>query len=394
MDKSFSLLSLVVIFLRKKGKILRHFVVVTVLAIVVSLLIPKTYKATTLFLPPFTENSGLSGLSMALQLNIGTESAFTSQQIETLLESRRILEATIARFDLIRVYKIEKKPNKHEEAIKRLKRRAKLKLDTESGLGQRVIIDYALSVVDKDRQRAADIANFMVDELGRAMDSLSRDQYRYSEDFIRGRLDSVVSEKHRTQDELAAFQKKYKVYSPDLKDQVTASIQVYAELRKQKLLAEMERDLLLFDHSRNSREFRFAQKKVDEIGAKMSVVESAAKPDVVPGLDYSVDIAYRYLNLVQEAETLAKIELLLRQQYEEARIRAARAAPTVRIVDRAVPPEWKNFPKKSLIVLGIVGLYMIGLFVFILAGHGLSRASVDTKTRLREFREALRVRGR
>jgi tyrosine-protein kinase Etk/Wzc len=392
MDKSFSLLSLSVIFLRRKRVILRHFVAVTLIAVAVSLIIPKTYKATTLFLPPQNESNGLQGLSLSMTLNIGRESAFTPQQIETLLESRRILDATIARFDLTHVYKTAKLPNKNEQAIKKLRKKAKLTLATESGLGQRMVVHYSLSVVDKDPRRAADIANFMVDELGRAMDGLSRSQFRYSEQFIRNRLDSVVAQKTMVQDTLAAFQKKYKVYSPELKDQVTASIETYAELRKQKIIAEMERDMLLFDHSRKSREVRFAQQKVDEISATMDGIERGRKPDVLPSLDYSVDIAYRYLTLVQEAEVLTKLELMLRQQYEEARIRAARAAPSVRVVDRATPPEWKNFPKKAYIVVGIVGIYMMGLFVYILAGYGLAHASEDTKDRLRQFREALKFR--
>src|SRR5690606_29772364 len=150
------------------------------------------------------------------------------------------------------VYKTEKKPNKTEEAIKRLQQRSKLKLTTEAGLGSRTVLHYSLSVVDKDRQRAADIANLIVEDLGRAMDSLTRSQFRTSEAFIRSRLDSVAAEASRLYEEIAAFQKKHKVYSPELKDQVYAAIQVYAELRKQKILAEMERDLLLFDHARTS----------------------------------------------------------------------------------------------------------------------------------------------
>lgn len=392
MDKSFSLLSLATILLRAKGRLLRHFLVVTAVAVIFSLVIPKTYRATTLFLPPFNDLPGTASIAMTLTLNIGRESAFTPQQIETLLKSRRILEATVRRFDLMRVYKTEKKPNKTEEAIKRLQQRSKLKLTTEAGLGSRTVIHYSLSVVDKDRQRAADIANFMVEELGRAMDSLTRSQFRTSEAFIRSRLDSVAAEASRLYEEIAAFQKKHKVYSPELKDQVYAAIQVYAELRKQKILAEMERDLLLFDHARTSREVLFAQKKVDEIEARMVALERDDKPDVIPGLEYSVDIAYGYLTLVQEAEALSKVELLLRQQYEEARIRAARTTPSVRVVDPAVPPEWKNFPKRAYIVLGIVGVYMLVLLIVVLAEYGLSRASPETLAQVRSFREALRFR--
>jgi tyrosine-protein kinase Etk/Wzc len=391
MEKSFSLLDLFLIFLRQKGRIAAHFAAILVVSVVVSYLIPKNYKATTLFLPPQSETSGFPGISLGLSLNIGRESAFTPQQIETLLDSRKILEATIKRFDLIKVYKTAKAPNKTEKAIKMLRQHVSVTTTTEPGLAQRTVIHYALSAVDKDRQRAADIANYMVDELARTMDALSKNQFRYSELFIRGRLDSVVNEKGVVYRELAEFQKKYKVYSPEMKDQVLASIDVYAELHKQKMVAEMEKEMLLFDRNKNSREVRFAQKKIDEINAKMNDIEKGTRPDVLPGLNYSVEIAYKYLDLVQEAEVLTKLELLLRQQYEEARIRAARLSPTVRVVDRAVAPEWKNSPKKAYVVLVMVGLYMLGLVVSILVSHGMGRASEGTREKIREFRNAMRI---
>src|SRR5690606_22720550 len=100
---------------------------------------------------------------------------------------------------------------------------------------------------------------------------------------------------------------------------------------------------------------------------------------VLPGLERSVDLSQEYIRLYQEMEVLGRLELLLRQQYEEARIKSARMAPTVRVVDVAQPPEWKNFPKKAIVVLVIVGLYMAGLMIYILASHGYSKASPETR---------------
>ncbi len=392
MDKGFSLLDLAILLLRQKRRIFTHFLGIVAVSLAVSLVIPKNYKATTLFLPPYVDVPRLSMFSLSMGLNLGGESPFTPQQIESLLDSRKILEGTIRKFDLMHVYKTEKLPNRMERALKKLRRNIKLKVNTESGLTQNSVVDYSLSVIDKDRQRAADIANYLVATLNGSMNELSKDMYNYSVNFIKGRLDSVETQKLINQKKLAEFQKANKVYSPEMKEQVLASVATYAELKKEKIMSEIERDLLLFDREKNNREVLFSERKIRELDGKMKKLETDRNPQVLPGLDYSVDIAYDYLNLVQESEVLIKLELLLRQQYEEARIKNARQVPEVRIIDPAVPPEWKNFPKKSIIMLVMVGIYMVFLIASILLSHGLANSSERTRDRLREFKQALKLR--
>jgi uncharacterized protein involved in exopolysaccharide biosynthesis len=381
-----------ILLLRKKRLIFLHFLGITAVSLLVSFLIPKNYKATTLFLPPYVDVPRLSMFSLSMGLNLGGDSPFTPQQIESLLDSRTILETTIRKFDLMRVYKTAKYPNALEKALKRLRQNIKLKVSTESGLTQNTVVDYSLSVVDKDRQRAADIANYLVASLNASMNELSKNMYSYSVDFIKGRLDSVEAQKMLNQKKLAEFQKANKVYSPEMKEQVLASVATYAELKKEKIMSEIERNLLLFDREKNNREVLFSERKIHELESKMKKLETDRNPQVLPGLDYSVDIGYDYLNLVQESEVLIKLELLLRQQYEEARIKNARQVPDVRVVDPAVPPEWKNFPKKSIIMLIMVTIYMIFLIAYIFLRHGVENSSERTRERLREFRQSLRLK--
>lgn len=392
MEKSFSLLDFCMIFLRRKKRILTHFITITAVAVGISYIIPKTYKAVALFLPPYSDDVGFAGLSLGNLINIGRGSAFTPQQIESLLYSRRVLEAAVREFDLIRVYKLQKLPNRNEQAIKKLTQKIDLQTATESGLTQKTIVHYSLSVIDKDRMRSAEITNFLVDELGRIMDSLSRAPYDYAEAFVKGRLDSVVILKELTQQRLATFQKANKIYAPAMAPQVVASVNTYAELSQQKIMSEIQRELLLYDRQGKSREVAYVDRKIQELERKMRDIEDGRAPNVMPGLNRSVDVSYEYLDMIQEAEILTKLELLLRQQYEEARIKRARAAPLVRVVDRARPPEWKNFPKKAIVVLVIVIVYMTALLLHILLAHGVSQASPETREKLRRFRESLRLR--
>lgn len=53
---------------------------------------------------------------------------------------------------------------------------------------------------------------------------------------------------------------------------------------------------------------------------------------------------------------------MLAKQYEAARLDEAKSAPIIQVIDRAVPPDKKNGPPRTLLTLGI------GLLAFFLAG--------------------------
>lgn len=392
LDDGFSVLDVFTVLLRKKRRIAAHFLIISAAAVALSFVIPKKYKSTALFLPPRGESMMIPAIaSLGLSMNFNNESDFSPQQIESLLDSRLILEEIIRRYDLMTVYKTKKKPNNLEAALKILRRNIKLETITESGLTQTTVIHYSLSVIDKDRERSAKIANDMVDLLNSSMENLSKQQEDYTVNFIGARLDSVVAQRARLQTALAAFQKTNKVYSPDMREQIMASVNTIAELKKQLILGEIERDLLLVEREKGNREVRMAEKRIQEIKGKIKALESNRQADVLPGLDFSVDVAYQYLEMFKEMEILAKLELLLRQQHEEAKIKNARRAPVVRVVDRAVPPQWKNSPKKSILVLLIVGPYMAFYLVFLLTSYGFSRSGESTRRKVEDFKAALRL---
>lgn len=68
------------------------------------------------------------------------------------------------------------------------------------------------------------------------------------------------------------------------------------------------------------------------------------------------------MRLVREAKIQETIFTLLTQQLEQARIAEAKDTPTVRILDRAIPPEWKSRPSitKNTLMGGVVAL-MVGI---------------------------------
>jgi capsule polysaccharide export protein KpsE/RkpR len=72
--------------------------------------------------------------------------------------------------------------------------------------------------------------------------------------------------------------------------------------------------------------------------------------------------------LIREAKIQETIFTLLTQQLEQAKIVEAKDMPTVRILDRAVVPEWKSRPKvlQNVLVAGVSSLFLAIFVAFFL----------------------------
>lgn len=389
-EAHFSVLDIAIYLLRQKKRIAFHFILISSMAIGISYLIPKKYKSTTLFMPPKPESVSLPGFAANFGLNLGGDLEFSPRQISIMLNSRTILDSIIRKHDLVRVYKTEKQPNYFEQALKILRKNMSLSTELDAGLTQSSVIAYSLSVIDKDKKRAADIANDLVNLLNSNIERFSNRQEAYTLEFVKERLDSVQGEKSHLEARLAAFQKTHKVYSPDMKDQVSATISAIAELKKQRLAAEIDKNMLLMNHEEASQEIKILERRISQLDQKMNQLETSKKDDILPSLHKSVDLGYDYLRMMKDFEILSRVEVFLRQQFEEARIKNAKRPPVVRIIDRATPPQWKNSPKKLYIVIAIAGSYMF-LFLFsLLAKIGIDRASGNTKEKIDQFKKAIK----
>jgi capsule polysaccharide export protein KpsE/RkpR len=69
----------------------------------------------------------------------------------------------------------------------------------------------------------------------------------------------------------------------------------------------------------------------------------------LPGVAAEFARRYQDFRIQQEAYST------LYQQYEYARVLEARDAPTLTVLDYAVPPERRSFPRRTLIVCAVLG---------------------------------------
>ena len=200
-----------------------NLIAVCLIVALVSFLLPGWYRATTTILPPGGEafNLGLassilgpaSGLATSLTLPF---MASPSDIVAAILKSRAVGEAVVKKENLMEAYGT----GSMEKALKELSSRTSVSV-TPEGL-------ISLSYEDRDRFRAARVADRFVEESDRINRETSSSQAKSARIFIEERLAQTQEDLTRAEEGLRRFQEANKTILLD--DQMKAAIDKGAEL--------------------------------------------------------------------------------------------------------------------------------------------------------------------
>lgn len=171
---------------RHRKMIFRLCVFTVVITAIVSLFLPKSFSATATVVPPadvLQRNSMLSGgLGSArspLLRHVMDVSNMANMYVG-ILQSRSVADALIERFDLAGVYNVKKGITKVRQI---LNKRTSIKV-TEEGI-------VNITVEDRERERAANLANAYVEELDRQNKRLFVGQAASKKAFLENRLKEI-----------------------------------------------------------------------------------------------------------------------------------------------------------------------------------------------------------
>lgn len=361
----FSLFDFLIVILHYKKVLLFNFLCISILAVIISLLLPKSYKSTVMFMPPGVSNTaGFSALMGNLaNVDFTSNRQLSKRQIVSLLYSREIREKLINDFKLIELYKKDKSPNPLDGTLKKLDDNIEIEIEEEGGLGITDVVNVELSVIDKDPKRASEMANAlfrMMEEKGK---TLNQANLQASKSFYLEQIrecDSIL-DCHRKK--LKDFQLEHKIYN--IPDQVSMTMQAVAGAKAELILLQRKKAYVQKMNSSEYSELRSINDKISILNNQISDMENQKHTDILPGLKLSLDLTNTYTDLVKNVEIYVQLYAMLKQQYEYANIRAANEYSGVLVVDAARPAEYKFKPKRVFVVLGIVGFYMSVLLLFL-----------------------------
>jgi uncharacterized protein involved in exopolysaccharide biosynthesis len=358
------------------------------IAIVVAVLLPVRYQATTRLMPPDSQNlssTALLALSKAAPESMspiigdlfGAKS--TGSLFMGVLQSRTVRDRLINRFDLRKEYWV----SKYEDARKKLAANTSIAEDRRSGI-------IEITVTDRSPQRAAAMAQAYVEELDRLTAELNTSAAHRERVFVEGRLQVVQQELGAAQKALSEFASKNAAL--DIKEQGRTMVEAAARLQGELIAAQSELKGLEQIYSDNNVRVRAAraragelQRQLDKLGG-MGVGKGKTTEDgetLYPSIRELPLLGVTYADLYRRTKVLEAVYEFLTKQYELAKVEEAKEIPSVKVLDPAVPPERKAWPPRIAIVIGSMFLSLALGIVWVLARAGWG--AMDPHHPLKDF---------
>ena len=334
-----------------------------ILIAVISLLMPNWYMATASVLPPkrpggllsLLEGSGFSSLlrnipGISGKLSGGQE----AYSYLAILQSRTVLERVVHKFDLMTVYEIS--DSSMDKALKALRNNVTFDFAAEGNI--------VITVLDQDPQRAADMANYFVELLNERSVQLGTQEARSNREFVERRFQQNQHDLKNAEDSLKAFQQRYGIYA--LPEQTAGAIKAASVLKAEADAKEIELGIVRRSFGDENARVQALRLELSEINRKMGEMKFGTADWYndrslnlfVPFKDVP-EIGAEYVRRFRDFEVQNRMMEFLLPLYEQAKIDEQKDTPVVLELDKAVAPERKSKPRRSLIVLTCMAIALM-----------------------------------
>ena len=336
-----------IVIARQKSFIMYFTAGTAVLAVVVSLLLPKYYTSTAKIMPPQQGQSIASAMLGDLGQIGGLLGAVGGKDLlknpsdlyVSILKSTAIEDRLITRFNLMKVYN----ERFRIDAMHRLENLSEVQAGKE-GL-------ISVAVQDRDPNRAAEIANAYVEELEKLTQRLAVTDAGKRRVFFEREAKAESDELAKAEQDLKVTEEKTGVFQPD--SQTRVMLEGYAGLKAQVAAKEVEiQSMQSFATSENP-ELQRLQKELAALKSQVAGYEEGqgGRPVGDIALEKVPAKALEYIRKWREVKYREALWTLLLKQYEIARIDEGRDAALIQTLDLAVPAEKKSSPKRAIIVI-------------------------------------------
>lgn len=306
-----------------------------------SFLVTKSYTARTTLIPPQSQQSSLAASLASLGsvgalagAGVGGLVKTPADQYVALLQSNRVRDAIIERFDLRTVYESKFQFEAREE----LARNTAISVGKKDGL-------ITVLVEDHDPKRAAEMANRYVDELQRLTGTLAIGEAAQRRRYFQTELDRAALDLKNAQLALQSSG----VDARTLRVEPKAAADEYAKLQAEVTMAEIRLAVLRSRLNDSAPEVEQQRVVLGQLRARLQATTSGIAAST-GNSDYVARLRdYKYREALFE---------LLVKQLELARLDESKESPLIQVVDVATPPEWKSSPRRLQFALlgAIAGL--------------------------------------
>jgi tyrosine-protein kinase Etk/Wzc len=347
-EQEIDVLEVMTLLLREKKTVLKFILVTAALAALLVFVVMKPmYTAEAIFLPPQSApGSAISQLSSQLG-SLGMIGSFSGLKSPGdvylgILGSRTIADNLIRRFELQRVYKIAKVSDTEK----------KLKARSSFVAGKDTLI--TISVEDHDPKRAADLANGYLDALYEQNGRLALTEASQRRLFFEEQLEREKNALADAEVELKKTQEQTGLIAP--LGQAQVEIDAIAQVRAQISSRQIELSALKQAATNQNPEVIRLQTEIDGLEQQLQKLQNDSgtrqSGNVLQATAKVPALALEYVRKQREVKYREILFELIAKQYESARLDESREAPLLQVVDRAIIPDKKSGPPRTLILVG------------------------------------------
>lgn len=369
--REFDFFELIRLIIRNRKFIIIFVAVVSVAAVIYSLVTPQIWRSTATFYVLGDQTSshieGLSDLSAEL---MGTTNSQNAINAVTAMNSRQFSEKVIRHFNLIDYYEIADKDSLKamDNALKILHTKTmKIGSDSETGL-------VTVSAETKDKKLSRDIVNYYLQQL----DIYNREEKitrgKINREFLEARTNETRAEIDSLLIELKNFQQKHNAI--DIEAQTASLIQTYSDIIATKMSTDIELELARKNYAENSPVVLELKERSEALSKQIKQLEAgekSIKPRYLIDIGSIPDLATQYAQLKMNLEIKSKVYEFLYPQYEAAKLEELKDLPTLDILDTPREAGLRVRPKRAVMCIIAFALAIVVSIIIVLIKNALEQ---------------------
>jgi uncharacterized protein involved in exopolysaccharide biosynthesis len=362
------LLDFMILLARNLKLIVGATVGAMLLASATVLLLPAAYTATATLLPPQHSQS----LAASIVGQMGALAGLAGKDLSlknpadlyvAILKSRTVADGLIRQFDLLRVYRVRR----FEDARKKLLRRSTIEAVEKTGL-------ISVAVEDRDPRRAAALANAYLDGLHALNQTLAISEAAERRLFFQQQIEAEREELARAELNLRRTQEQTGMIQLDT--QGKAIIEAVARTRAEIAMGEVRLETRRSFATDQNPDVVRGERELAALRAQLANLERDSQPgngNIQVPTGKVPAAALEYLRRVRDVKYHETLYEFLAKQFEAAKIDEANDSGILQVVDRAVEPEKRSGPPRTLIIALAAFLGFIGSGFYVLLSEALHR---------------------
>ena len=308
---------------------------------------PNWYKSTVNLVPPKASGSAfesmMGNISSTLRnfgiTKIGPKTD-NSYSLNVILVSRTVKDSIIRKYNLRKIYQMEKA--KAEE----------LRAAFDENLDITVEMDgnYTISISDTDPVRASVMTNDYVDIANQLSMDIAKREASYNRNYLETRIKAIDSALAQTSDSLSKYSSKYQIYQPE--EQATSIGKALIDIKSEIIKQEINLELMRVTYGENDPLTKVQERIIAELKNKLSSAENEPGFAGKFSMNQATGVGIEYMRLYSDYETAAKVKAYLGPILEEQKINEYRDTKAFLVLDKAIPPDKKDRPKRSVYIAG------------------------------------------